>query len=82
MGVKLKAVKALDDFILEATFTDGIVKRYDAKPLFDEIEDFEKLKQEPELFRKAEVVCCGDGVAWGDELDLACEEIWENGITV
>lgn len=82
MGVKLKTVKAMDDFILEAEFVDGTVKRYDVKPLFEEIEDFKQLKEQPELFQAPEIVCCGEGVAWGDSLDVACEEIWDNGITV
>lgn len=32
----LKRVTPLEDFILEAEFTGGVVKRYDVKPLFDE----------------------------------------------
>lgn len=38
----LKRVTPLEDFILEAEFTGGVVKRYDVKPLFDEIPEFEK----------------------------------------
>ena len=29
-----------------------------------------------------EVICCGYAVAWNDVLDLASEEIWDNGMTV
>ena len=46
----LKRVTPLEDFILEAEFTGGVVKRYDVKPLFDEIPEFEKMRDNPELF--------------------------------
>ena len=65
----LKRVTPLEDFILEAEFTGGVVKRYDVKPLFDEIQEFEKMRDNPEL-------------VWDDTLDLASEELWDNGITV
>lgn len=78
----LKSVKPLENFILEAEFTDGTVKQYDVKPLFDEIPEFSEMAGNPELFQKAEVICCGYAVAWNDVLDLASEEIWDNGMTV
>lgn len=78
----LKSVKPLKNFILEAEFTDGTVKQYDVKPLFDEIPEFSEMAGNPELFQKAEVICCGYAVAWNDVLDLASEEIWDNGMTV
>ena len=68
----LKRVTPLEDFILEAEFTGGVVKRYDVKPLFDEIPEFERMRDNPELFCRAEVSCCGYGVVWDDTLDLAC----------
>ena len=73
----LKRVTPLEDFILEAEFTGGVVKRYDVKPLFDEIPEFEKMRDNPELFCRAEVSCCGYGVVWDDTLDLASEELWD-----
>lgn len=78
----LKSVKPLENFILEAEFADGTVKQYDVKPLSNEIPEFSELVSNPDLFRKAEVICCGYAVAWNDVLDLASEEIWDNGITV
>ena len=78
----LKSVKPLENFILEAEFADGTVKQYDVKPLSNEIPEFSELVSNPDLFREAEVICCGYAVAWNDVLDLASEEIWDNGITV
>lgn len=78
----LKAVRPLSDFVLEAEFTGGTVKRYDIKPLFDEIPTFQEIRRNPELFCDVKVIGCGYAVGWNDDLDLACEEIWENGMTV
>lgn len=82
MGVVLKSVKPCEDFVLEAEFTDGAVKRYDISPLFEEIPVFLELKENPALFREVKVIGCGYAVGWNDDLDLACEEIYENGIAV
>lgn len=82
MGVVLKSVKPCEDFVLEAEFTDGAVKRYDISPLFHEIPVFMELKENPELFRNVKVIGCGYAVGWNDDLDLACEEIYENGKAV
>lgn len=80
--ILLKAVKPLDGFVLEAEFTNGDVRRYDITPLFDEIPVFQAIRDNQELFRSARVIGGGYAVGWNDELDLACEEIWENGIAV
>lgn len=39
---------------------------------------FEKLK-EKELFEKVKVDVGGYGISWNEDIDLSCEEIWENG---
>ncbi len=78
----LKKVTPLDDFILEAEFTSGVVKRYDLKPLMDEIEYFVEMKENPEIFKDAIVEIGGYGISWNDVLDVAAEEVWEKGITV
>jgi hypothetical protein len=37
------------------------------------------LKQHPEVFSSVIVDVCGYGIVWDDELDLSCDELWENG---
>lgn len=81
-NILLKSVIPLDGFILEAEFTDGTRKRYDIAPLFDEIPAFLEIRDNPELFKSAKVIGCGYAVGWNDDVDLACEEIWDKGITV
>lgn len=78
----IKKVTTYDNFIMDAEFSDGTVKRYDVKQLFDEIEVFSEMKNNPDLFKNITIEAVGYGVAWSDSLDLASEEIWDNGITV
>lgn len=75
---KVKSVVPLDDFILEVTFVEGELKRYDVKPLFGEIPHFIDLK-ENNLFSKVTVGTGGYGIIWNDDVDLSCDELWENG---
>ena len=75
---KVKSVLPLDDFILEVTFIEGGTKRYDVKPLFGEIPYFSDLK-ENDLFSKVIVSPGGYGIIWNDNVDLSCDELWENG---
>lgn len=74
----MKSVVPLDDYILEVTFVDGELKRYDVKPLFGEIPHFIDLK-ENNLFSKVTVGPGGYGIIWNDDVDLSCDELWENG---
>lgn len=75
---KVKSVVPLDDYILEVTFVDSELKRYDVKPLFGEIPHFIDLK-ENNLFSKVTVGPGGYGIIWNDDVDLSCDELWENG---
>lgn len=75
---KVKSVVPLEDYILEVTFVEGELKRYDVKPLFGEIPHFIDLK-ENNLFSKVTVGPGGYGIIWNDDVDLSCDELWENG---
>ena len=76
---KVKKVKALEDFMLEAEFIDGTVKLYDVKNIMNKWKVFEVLK-DIELFKKVKVDQGGYGISWNEDIDLACNEIWEHGI--
>lgn len=79
---KIKAVNALPDYRLSVQFAEGVTKIYDVKPLFDKWPPFSSLKNLPELFSDVEVDVGGYGVIWNDDLDLSCDELFENGETV
>ena len=79
---KIKAVNALPEYRLSVQFPEGVTKLYDVKPLFVKWEQFKALEESPELFASVEVDVGGHGIFWNDELDLSCDEIFENGRVV
>jgi hypothetical protein len=79
---KIKSVSALPDYVLYVQFSEGVSKKYDLKPLFDKYAMFQPLRDHPELFASAEVDVGGYGVIWGDDIDIACDELFYNGQTI
>lgn len=79
---KVKNVSALPDWRLSVQFSEGITKLYDMKPLFEKLPAFLALKDTPEEFDCVSVDVGGYGIIWNDELDLSCDELWENAVTV
>ena len=75
---KIKNVSPLTDYRLSVQFAEGCTKIYDIKPLFDKLPVFEQLK-EHKLFFDVSVDVGGYGIVWNDDLDLSCDELWENG---
>jgi hypothetical protein len=76
---KIKAVSVLPDYRLSVQFAEGVTKIYDVKPLFAKWAPFKALEKTPELFSCVEVDVGGYGVVWNDDLDLSCDELFENG---
>lgn len=76
---KVKNVSVLPDYKLSVQFSEGITKLYDIKPLFDTIPAFRIFEKNPQKFSDAAVDVGGYGIVWDDELDLSCDELWENG---
>ncbi len=79
---KVKAVTALPDYRLSVQFAEGVTKLYDVKPLFDKWAAFKVLYDHPELFTSVDVDIGGYGIIWNDDLDLSCDELFVNGVTV
>ena len=78
---KIKNVTPLDNYILNVQFSEGITKRYNVKPLFKRFDVFNGLK-DGQLFEKVHVGPGGYGVVWNDEIDLSCDELYDNGNTI
>ena len=78
---KIRSVTTLDNYVLLVSFCEGITKKYDVKPLFQEIQVFNLLKDEV-LFKKVKVDIGGYGIIWNSQLDLACDELYFNGETI
>ena len=79
---KIKSVRPLPDYRLQVQFAEGVTKIYDVKPLFTKWIPFQRFQMNPDLFSQVTVDMGGHGIVWDDELDLSCEELYENGVTV
>ncbi|MGN1195194.1 MAG: DUF2442 domain-containing protein [Acutalibacteraceae bacterium] len=79
---KIKNVSPLPEYRLSVQFSEGVTKLYDVKPLFKKYQMFEVLQNNPEEFSDVHVDVGGYGIVWNDELDLSCDELWDNGVQV
>lgn len=66
--------------VLDLTFQDGKVKRYDMAVLFEKYPQFCALKNR-ELFLSGKLMGAY-GIVWNDDLDIEAETIYEEGETV
>lgn len=78
---KIKDVIALQDMKVSVQFANGTTKIYDVARLIDKIDAFIPL-QDKTLFNDVRVDVGGYGIVWNDDLDLSCDELWENGVEV
>ena len=76
---KIKNVLPKENLIIEVEFENKIKKEYDLKKVINKWKIFEQL-EDKELFEKVKVDVGGYGISWNEDIDLSCEEIWENGI--
>ncbi len=81
MFYKIKKVKILENYIIEITFQNDIVKHYDVSTLFEKWSVFKQFETDKNLFQQVQVDKGGYGISWNDEIDLSCNELWENGVT-
>lgn len=79
---KIKNVSPLPDYRLSVQFSEGITKLYDIKPLFARFAAFKYFAEHPSAFSDVSVDAGGYGLVWNDELDLSCDELWNNGAEV
>lgn len=75
---RIRKVEPLDNMLLKVEFIDNEIKLYDVKKLVSKWKVFEILKDK-KLFNQVKVDQGGYGIIWSDEIDIACEELWENG---
>jgi hypothetical protein len=82
MFYKVKEVQPLPDYNLLVNFVTGEKKQYNVKPLFDKWEPFKALVLTKGLFAQVRVDAGGYGISCNDNIDLSCNELYENGATV
>ena len=78
---KIKNVTALKDYKLSVQFAEGATKIYNVKNLIENNKIFQPLKNE-ELFNDVTVDVGGYGIIWNDQIDISCDELFENGETI
>lgn len=75
---KIKKVLPKENLIIEVEFENKIKKEYDIQKIINKWKVFKKLEND-NLFKKVKVDIGGYGISWNEDIDLSCEEIWENG---
>ena len=76
---RVKDVKPLENYIIEVIFQNNEKKYYDISRLFKKWTIFQSLQEISGLFEQVKVDPGGYGISWNDEIDLSCDELWENG---
>lgn len=79
---KLNSVAPLEGFHLLLHFADGSTKEYDMSALIRSHPAFAALSTTPGLFNQVVVDPGGYGISWNDDIDLDCEELYENSAAV
>ena len=81
LSIKIANVVPLSNMQLLVFFENGVIKKFDVKPIIKDYPEFEALK-EPALFQMVKVEPGGYGVSWNEDLDCSEGELWENGVEV
>lgn len=79
---KVKNVNALPDYKLSVQFCEGVTKLYDMELLLERLPVFSYLKEHETDYYGVSVDVGGYGISWNDNLDLSCDELWDNGVQV
>ena len=78
MFYKVKKVKPLENYELLVNFVIGVTKKYKVKPLIKKYDMFKKL-EDISLFNKVYTYKSGYAVMWTEDIDISCNELWNNG---
>lgn len=79
---KIATVTPQKEYTLLVSFTDDTQKIYDVKPLFAKWETFKTLTYTKGLFEQVHIDPGGYGISWNDDIDLSCNELYNNGVQV
>ena len=80
--IRATKVRFLEDVVLEMTFQDGKIIRYDLSKMFSKYPQLEELRNNRALFESGHLDPGGYGVVWNDELDFDAMSIYEDGEVV
>ncbi len=82
MHICATKLRFLDDVVLELTYQDGKIIRYDMSAMFSKYPQLMELRDNRELFISGHLDPGGYGVIWNDELDFDASSIYEDGEVV
>ena len=78
---KVKSVVPMQELKLLLEFQDDTKKIYDIKPLLKKWPAFQALYSVPKLFEQVHVDAGGYAVIWNDDIDLSCDELYDNSLS-
>lgn len=78
---KVKNVIAQSNYKLIVQFSEGVTKIYDMNKLIENNPIFKPLKNN-ELYYEVKVDIGGYGIVWNEDIDISCDELFENGKTI
>lgn len=79
---RLTSVSFNENLIIIAKFNDGKIVSYNVKQLYKRFPIFNELESNSLLFNNGKIAPGGCGVIFNDEIDIACEELYENGTLI
>ena len=79
---KISHIAPFSDFRLLVEFEGEELKEYDVKQCFDRWPVFKLFLDKPEEFEKFVVDPDGFGIIWNEEIDLGCNELYNNGTPI
>ena len=82
MTVYACKVVFLENVVVQVTFQDGKIIRYDMSKMFSKYPQLEELRKNRELFECGHLDQGGYGIIWNEELDFSASSIYENGEVV
>ena len=82
MFYRVKEVQPLPAYNLLIRFVTGERKQYNVALLFEKWDVFKALSSVKGLFEQVKVDAGGYGISWNDDIDLSCNELWENGTPI
>lgn len=82
MHITATKIKFLDDVLLELTFQDGKVIRYDMSSMFSKYPQLKELRNNRDLFINGHLDPGGYGIIWNEDLDFDTTSIYEDGEVV
>ena len=78
----LKRIELKENLIIISEFNDGRITSYDLKNLIDEIPVYNDLLNDESLYNAGHLPPDGSGIIWNDDIDIAAEELYYNGILI